>query len=192
MLPARLDRYDPSMLDMLCLAGEVGWARLSTPKLLEARVRHADSALSPRARRCLACPPSQGRQRRAGLTTMRVWCWRGCASRGASFFNDIASRRGVRSEAAPARHGHSRRGRTCRSPTDSPASRLLVATAQGKLFKQDRRATSPDAGPQCAQDDARAARRRGRTSGTDAAETVRHRFSTAADARSRTPRRGAS
>ena len=29
VLPARLDRYDPSMLDMLCLAGEAGWARLS-------------------------------------------------------------------------------------------------------------------------------------------------------------------
>ncbi len=30
VLPARLDRYEPAMLDMLCLAGEVCWARLST------------------------------------------------------------------------------------------------------------------------------------------------------------------
>jgi ATP-dependent Lhr-like helicase len=30
VFPARLDRYDPSMLDMMCLTGEVGWARLST------------------------------------------------------------------------------------------------------------------------------------------------------------------
>jgi ATP-dependent Lhr-like helicase len=29
VLPARLDRYDPSMLDVLSLTGEVGWARLS-------------------------------------------------------------------------------------------------------------------------------------------------------------------
>jgi ATP-dependent Lhr-like helicase len=29
VLPARVDRYEPSMLDMLCLTGEVGWARLS-------------------------------------------------------------------------------------------------------------------------------------------------------------------
>jgi ATP-dependent Lhr-like helicase len=29
VLPARLDRYDPSMLDMICLAGEAGWGRLS-------------------------------------------------------------------------------------------------------------------------------------------------------------------
>jgi ATP-dependent Lhr-like helicase len=30
VLPSRLDRYDPAMLDMLCLTGEVAWARLST------------------------------------------------------------------------------------------------------------------------------------------------------------------
>jgi ATP-dependent Lhr-like helicase len=29
VLPARLDRYDPSWLDMLCLTGETAWARLS-------------------------------------------------------------------------------------------------------------------------------------------------------------------
>ena len=31
VLPSRMDRYDESLLDMLCLAGEVAWARLSTP-----------------------------------------------------------------------------------------------------------------------------------------------------------------
>ena len=30
VLPARLERYEPAMLDMLCLSGEVGWARLSS------------------------------------------------------------------------------------------------------------------------------------------------------------------
>jgi ATP-dependent Lhr-like helicase len=29
ILPARIDRYDPALLDLLCLTGEVGWARLS-------------------------------------------------------------------------------------------------------------------------------------------------------------------
>src|SRR4029077_16709484 len=29
ILPARLDRYDPAMLDALCFSGDVGWARLS-------------------------------------------------------------------------------------------------------------------------------------------------------------------
>ena len=30
VLPARVERYDPAMLDMLCLTGDVGWARLSS------------------------------------------------------------------------------------------------------------------------------------------------------------------
>jgi ATP-dependent Lhr-like helicase len=30
VFPARLDKYDPSMLDLLCLTGQVGWARLSS------------------------------------------------------------------------------------------------------------------------------------------------------------------
>ena len=34
VLPARVDRYDPQLLDMLCLAGEVGWARLSSPAMI--------------------------------------------------------------------------------------------------------------------------------------------------------------
>lgn len=31
VLPARLDRYAPQMLDMLCLTGQAAWGRLSTP-----------------------------------------------------------------------------------------------------------------------------------------------------------------
>src|SRR5688572_11712826 len=30
VLPARVERYDPAMLDMLCLTGDVAWARLSS------------------------------------------------------------------------------------------------------------------------------------------------------------------
>ena len=45
-LPARVDRYDPSMLDMLCLTGQVGWARLSRDR----ERRHGSSA--PRQSRC--------------------------------------------------------------------------------------------------------------------------------------------
>ena len=33
VLPARLESYEPSMLDMLCLAGEASWARLSVPPI---------------------------------------------------------------------------------------------------------------------------------------------------------------
>jgi len=30
ILPQRIDRYDPSLLDTLCFTGEIGWARLTT------------------------------------------------------------------------------------------------------------------------------------------------------------------
>jgi len=30
VLPLRIDRYDPPLLDALCFTGEVGWARLTT------------------------------------------------------------------------------------------------------------------------------------------------------------------
>ena len=36
VLPVRVQNYDPSMLDMLCLTGAVGWARLSPPVASEA------------------------------------------------------------------------------------------------------------------------------------------------------------
>jgi ATP-dependent Lhr-like helicase len=56
ILPARLDRYEPSMLDLLCLTGDIAWARLSsgptqivgaTPIALFLR-EHADAWLSLR------------------------------------------------------------------------------------------------------------------------------------------------
>ena len=33
ILPARMDGYDPQLLDMLCFTGEVGWARFSSPAI---------------------------------------------------------------------------------------------------------------------------------------------------------------
>jgi ATP-dependent Lhr-like helicase len=39
VLPARMDHYEPPMLDMLCLTGEVGWARLSRAAAGESPVR---------------------------------------------------------------------------------------------------------------------------------------------------------
>jgi ATP-dependent Lhr-like helicase len=39
ILPARLDRYEPTLLDMLCLTGEVGWARLSPASAPESPTR---------------------------------------------------------------------------------------------------------------------------------------------------------
>jgi ATP-dependent Lhr-like helicase len=48
VLPARLDRYESSTLDMLCLGGEVGWARFSSGIALFPR-DHADAWLTAEA-----------------------------------------------------------------------------------------------------------------------------------------------
>jgi len=103
VLPARVDDYERSMLDMLCLAGEVGWARLSphslqlteparlapgTPiavflrdhaeawQLLRTPVEDPESRLTGNARRVLAL----------------------LRSRGASFFSDVRAGCGLDAE----------------------------------------------------------------------------------------------
>jgi ATP-dependent Lhr-like helicase len=45
ILPQRVERYDPSMLDTLCFSGEVGWARLTTGVALFPRT-HATAWLT--------------------------------------------------------------------------------------------------------------------------------------------------
>jgi ATP-dependent helicase Lhr and Lhr-like helicase len=86
VLAARVDQYDPSMLDLLCLTGSVAWARLSsgptqvvgaTPIALFLR-EHTDAwlALSPMAQAVMDCAPNVVNHLR---------------THGASFANEIAS-----------------------------------------------------------------------------------------------------
>jgi ATP-dependent Lhr-like helicase len=95
VLPARLDAYDPALLDMLCLAGEVGWGRLSTPPL-EARAAAPPLGSTPialflrehaRAWQTLRAmdpehEPALPPRARLVLDALRT--------RGASFFGDLA------------------------------------------------------------------------------------------------------
>jgi ATP-dependent Lhr-like helicase len=67
VLDARVEGYDASMLDMLCLAGEVAWARLSSPEChpersAASRAGDADRDLPARARRGVAGAPRAGRR----------------------------------------------------------------------------------------------------------------------------------
>ncbi len=94
VLPARLDRYDPSMLDMICLAGEAGWARLSpafvpgspaAPSLVPATpvaLFLREHASAWRTLRISEGEPALGETARNVLSVLR--------SRGASFFADLA------------------------------------------------------------------------------------------------------
>jgi ATP-dependent Lhr-like helicase len=87
VLPARIDAYEPSLLDMLCLTGEVGWARLSpaatsvvsaTPIALFLR-EHADAWQSLRSESAIVL----SERAQAILDTLRV--------RGACFSRDIGN-----------------------------------------------------------------------------------------------------
>ncbi len=99
ILPARMDRYEPQLLDMLCLAGEVGWARLSVPPtdpLNPARLvsatpislflrEHADVW-----QRLREHGDATG-ARTAGLSDGARRVLDVLAARGASFFNDLVN-----------------------------------------------------------------------------------------------------
>jgi ATP-dependent helicase Lhr and Lhr-like helicase len=91
VLPSRLDDYEPSMLDMICFAGEAGWARLSpagpealpqtlfpaTPIALFVR-EHAEAW---RSLRMTGEEPSPGEAAERVLSALRT--------RGAMFFRDL-------------------------------------------------------------------------------------------------------
>ncbi|MGE3402548.1 MAG: DEAD/DEAH box helicase [Vicinamibacterales bacterium] len=92
VLAARVGRYEPSALDMLCLTGSVGWARLSsgptqvvgaTPIALFLR-EHADAWLSGSAS---ALEARYGETGSPVLTHLRT--------RGASFAHEIAAARNL-------------------------------------------------------------------------------------------------
>lgn len=92
ILPARIDGYQPGMLDMLCLTGDVGWARLSsgptqvvgaTPIALFLRDQ-ADVWASLRT-------PGDPPDLTADATAVRD----DLAARGASFRHEIAARTGL-------------------------------------------------------------------------------------------------
>ncbi len=101
VLPARVERYDPSMLDMLCLTGDVAWARLSsgptqvvgaTPIALYLRANRPDMApAGPPAAAGLAAPPTNGAasQPHAAVVLEQL------RARGASFASEIQSACGL-------------------------------------------------------------------------------------------------
>jgi ATP-dependent helicase Lhr and Lhr-like helicase len=145
VLPARVDGYDASMLDMLCLAGELGWARVSprlgeftepaqltpaTPVALFLR-EHADAW---QALRRVADDP-EGRLTSNARRVLDV-----LRARGASFFNDVRVASGLDSE-------DTRRGLGTLVASGLAASdgfsglRALLLSASGRTVLRDRRAT---------------------------------------------------
>jgi ATP-dependent Lhr-like helicase len=141
VLPARLDRYEPSMLDMICLTGEAGWARLSpaaapdnaaptlvpaTPVALFLR-DHADAW---RAMHPPAGEPPLGDDARKVLSVLQ--------SRGASFFGDLAPACAL--DADQLRHAIGALVACGLATSDGFAGlRALVWAARGRPAAHDRR-----------------------------------------------------
>ena len=91
VLPARLDRYDPAMLDMICLSGEAGWARLSAnasgvPSLAPATPIALFLREHAGAWRMLRPPGDDPPLKEAASIVLAL-----LRARGASFFADLAT-----------------------------------------------------------------------------------------------------
>ena len=106
VLAARLDRYDASMLDMLCLSGEAAWARLSPAKTGSKDQAYGEQSVIPslvpatpialflreharawRALKPIEAPPRLSEAAEDVLSVLRT--------RGASFFADLKSACGL-------------------------------------------------------------------------------------------------
>jgi ATP-dependent Lhr-like helicase len=141
VLPARLDRYEPSMLDMICLAGEAGWGRLSpaviqdspSPGLVPATpiaLFLREHAGAWRTLRTIAGEPPLGDAARDVLSVLR--------SRGASFFADLAAACGLDADQLRQAIGALV---ACGLVTSDGFSglRALVWAARGRPARHDRR-----------------------------------------------------
>ena len=188
VLPARLDGYEPSMLDMLCLAGEVGWARLSPCRPASepgaaawCRRRRSRCSCASTRTRGGRCATTDERAARSAETARHVLSV--LRSRGASFFRDLAI--GVRARRRPAAAAIGALV-ACglvdvRWIRRAARARVGGARASGtaRSAQQLRRPLVGDRGNRRRRD----ARRRGRAAGVDAAPPLRRRVPAAADPR---------
>ena len=141
VLPARLDPYDPSMLDMICLAGEAGWGRLSpgqvpgspVPSLVPATpiaLFLREHAAAWRALRTTEAESALGEAAGNVLSALR--------SGGASFFRDLAT--ACRLDADQLRHAIGALVACGLATSDGFSGlRALVWAARGRPAQHDRR-----------------------------------------------------
>jgi ATP-dependent Lhr-like helicase len=101
VLPARVDRYDAAMLDMLCFAGEIGWARLSTgpaqvvgaTPIALFRREHEDAWFALRA-----VPQNGLPDERPAVSTSAALLLETLRARGATFAHQLATACGLPDE----------------------------------------------------------------------------------------------
>jgi ATP-dependent helicase Lhr and Lhr-like helicase len=142
VLPARLDRYEPAMLDMICLAGEAGWGRLSAivsagappPSLVAATPIALFLREHAGAWRSLRTPGDD-----PALTDHARVVHAALRSRGASFFGDLLQASGL--DADRLRHAIGTLVASGLVTSDGFSGlRALVWAARGRPAFPDRRA----------------------------------------------------
>ena len=145
ILVARVEDYDPSMLDMLCLAGEIGWTRLSPPAsdapdpprlagstpIAIFQREHAAAWLALRS------PDADRAQRLTANAHAVLDCLR---ARGALFFTDLRQLTGLDDDAARSAVGMLVAAGLAASDGFS-GLRALIWSAGGRPPTLDRRAT---------------------------------------------------
>jgi ATP-dependent Lhr-like helicase len=107
VLPARVQGYEPSMLDMLCFSGEIGWGRLSSPppgRTADAAgpVRSTPVALFLREHerhwRALAASAERAHGTEDGLDVNAASVLEVLRQRGASFVHEISAAAGLEAD----------------------------------------------------------------------------------------------
>jgi ATP-dependent helicase Lhr and Lhr-like helicase len=139
ILPARMDKYEPSMLDVLCLSGEVAWSRLSAPGMLRTasvtpialfRDDHAALWHALREQSTEAAAAAISDDARVVLERLQA--------RGASFFRELMA-------AIPFDGDRMRQALSVLVAAGLVSSdgfaglRMLVAAGQGRVRPEDRR-----------------------------------------------------
>ena len=100
VLPARMDKYDASWLDMLCLTGQVGWARVTKPNTQTRVVRTTAIALFVRdhAETWTTLAGAERDEALPVLSSEAMAVLETLAARGALFAHEIATACGLSSE----------------------------------------------------------------------------------------------
>ncbi|HSC30015.1 MAG TPA: hypothetical protein VLD67_22230, partial [Vicinamibacterales bacterium] len=146
VLPARVEGYESSMLDMLCLAGEVGWARFSRPpadRRDHARLVPATPVALFQREHVDAWHALRGQQTpedpEAMLTPDARHVLDVLRRRGASFFNELRHDCALDADATRAAIGGLVAAGLAASDGFS-GLRALIWSAQGRVHSANRRA----------------------------------------------------
>ena len=144
VLPARMSPYEPHFLDLLCLAGEAGWARLSAPggdPSAPRLVPGTSIALFQRDHvdAWLRLTPDDAAARELALSGDARSVLQALRKRGASFLQDLAAATGLDLDALRSVMGALVASGLAVSDGFS-GLRALIHTAQGRPASHDRRA----------------------------------------------------